>query len=174
MEYYWKSPFQNSNDAYRFLLTSTNYMLALTFLIVVIVMLSRNFRDILEKLQEYKIHFYEDLVLARILQERIFEYDHSLTKGYDLELVYLPYAELSGDLYDFSVPEDTYLRIFLADARGHGINSSLSSMLIKKRMDEPEPDYHVSPGNVISTEQKSRSAIWRFHIVLGHRCGYTG
>ena len=97
----------------------------------IIFLVHSSYGYMVDKISNYKTHFHEDLVLARILQERIFEYDSDLTDGLDLNLYYLPSMELSGDLYDFSRLMPDYFRVFLADARGHGINSSLSSMLIK-------------------------------------------
>ncbi len=115
----------------RYLDVGFSFAMSLFLLNFIIIIFIKNFYQVFEKVQEYKTHFYEDLVLARILQERIFEYDPELVEDFDLALVYLPSAELSGDLYDFSRPSKNCLRIFMADARGHGINSSLSSMLIK-------------------------------------------
>ena len=105
-------------------------VLCMLLLVAILHVVARNFRDMFEKLQDYKTHFYEDLVLARILQRRIYEFDPAILDGFDHALVYRPSAELSGDLYDFS-RDDGSTRIFLADSKGHGINSSLSAMIIK-------------------------------------------
>lgn len=110
--------------------------------------IARNFRDIFEKLQEYKTHFYEDLVLARILQRRVYEYDEKVLEGYQHSLVYQPSAELSGDLYDFTREGDR-LRLFLADSKGHGINSSLSAMIIKSEWMSLNR-FHLPPGDCMS------------------------
>ena len=105
-------------------------ILCLILAVSILHVIGRNFRDLFEKLQDYKTHFYEDLVLARILQRRIYEFDPVILEGFNHALVYRPSAELSGDLYDFSREDDT-TRVFLADSKGHGINSSLSAMIIK-------------------------------------------
>ncbi len=116
--------------------------------VAILHVVARNFRDIFEKLQDYKTHFYEDLVLARILQRRIYEFDPAILHGFQHALVYRPSAELSGDLYDFTRQNGT-VRIFLADSKGHGINSSLSAMIIKSEWMSLNRS-HLGPGEAMS------------------------
>lgn len=122
-------------------------MLMVSFIVIFTV---QNFSIIYEKVQEYKTHFYEDLVLARILQEQIFKYDPSILSDYDCDIIYRPAAELSGDLYDFSKKPQHKLRIMLADARGHGINSSLSSMIIKSEWTGINNNNHSGPARLMT------------------------
>ena len=96
-----------------------------------VILLAENFTDSFRKLQEYKSAFLKDLELARLLQERILGIESSTIQGYDLHRIYMPSAELSGDLFDIARLPDDRLRIFLADVQGHGIHASLSSMLVK-------------------------------------------
>ncbi|MCB1323585.1 MAG: SpoIIE family protein phosphatase [Spirochaetales bacterium] len=91
----------------------------------------RNFDSVYRRIYQHREEFMEDLTLARNLQKRIYDFDPAVIDGYDLAVQHHPSGELSGDVYDFSRPETSRLRIFLADARGHGINASLSAMLIK-------------------------------------------
>lgn len=105
--------------------------LALLFFGLVLASITRNYDESYRKVENQRLFMSEDLTLAQHLQNRVYRYDESLVSGFDFLLRHLPSAELSGDLYDLSRPAPDRLRIFLADARGHGINASLSAMLIK-------------------------------------------
>ncbi len=48
----------------------------------------------------------------------------------NIGIVYRPYAEVSGDVYDFLQNREGELAIFLGDATGHGIAAALMTMMI--------------------------------------------
>jgi len=48
----------------------------------------------------------------------------------DTAVLYRPYAEVSGDVYDFLQNREGELAIFLGDATGHGIVAALMTMMI--------------------------------------------
>ncbi len=48
----------------------------------------------------------------------------------DVSIVYKPYAEVSGDVYDFLQNREGELAIFLGDATGHGIAAALMTMMV--------------------------------------------
>lgn len=100
-------------------------------LYLMLILISGNFEEVLSALGQYHNTFEEDLVLARTVQEQVLQYSPEVTGDFDFDLVHRPSAELSGDVYDLSRPDPTFLRVLLADARGHGINAALISMLIK-------------------------------------------
>lgn len=97
---------------------------------LVIAIFSGHYQVLVNRVQRHKLEFVEDLHLARILQETVFQHDRTLTQGFDCEIVYRPSAALGGDLYDLS-RRLGILRVFMADMKGHGVNAALSSMLIK-------------------------------------------
>ncbi len=105
--------------------------LALVFFSLVLASVTRNYDESYRKVENLRLLMSEDLTLAQHLQNRVYRIDDDMVSEFDISLRHLPAAELSGDLYDLSRPFPDRLRIFLADARGHGINASLSAMLIK-------------------------------------------
>ena len=125
-----------TSDTQRFQDVLVSFSLALFFFMIVMASITRNYEDSFRKVESFRLHFSEDLKIAQILQKRIYQSNsfNDIKQRYDLALKHIPSAELSGDLYDLEEIQrdrETALRIFLADARGHGINASLSAMLIK-------------------------------------------
>jgi signal transduction histidine kinase/serine phosphatase RsbU (regulator of sigma subunit) len=63
--------------------------------------------------------------------------------GFEIEVLYRPLELVGGDIYDVEVSADGRIRLFIADATGHGVKASLTTMLIKseyefeKRRDAP-------------------------------------
>jgi sigma-B regulation protein RsbU (phosphoserine phosphatase) len=55
--------------------------------------------------------------------------------GVQLGIVYEPLETVGGDVYDASLLPDGTLRLFIADATGHGIEAALSTILIKNEYD---------------------------------------
>ncbi|MEM7300675.1 MAG: SpoIIE family protein phosphatase [Pseudomonadota bacterium] len=125
-----------SSEQQRFEDVLISFVLALFFFSVVMASITRNYESSYRQVENFRLHFSEDLAIAKQLQKRIYRFDSfdDIKKRYDLALKHIPSRELSGDLYELGeITRDSRkaLRIFLADARGHGINASLSAMLIK-------------------------------------------
>jgi CheY-like chemotaxis protein len=72
-----------------------------------------------------------DLLHARSIQQRMLSTEYKDISCLDLALQYLPLDELGGDVYDITEIRPRYIRIFLADATGHGLQAALLFMLIK-------------------------------------------
>lgn len=72
-----------------------------------------------------------DLTLAKRLQKRIMPENFDSIEDVDLVVHYYPMADIGGDIYDIFQPYPGYIRIFLADAIGHGIQAALITMIIK-------------------------------------------
>lgn len=140
---------RHPTEGQRLLGMTVSFSAALLLLGNVLLMVVASFAHTYERERGYKTLFREDLTLAQNLQRRILEYDPALVAGYDFYLRHLPSAELSGDLYDVSRPASGGLRIFLADARGHGINAALSAMLIKSEWSNLE-QLNLSPGESLA------------------------
>lgn len=71
----------------------------------------------------------EDLEIAYAFQKRLMACPTSIP-GVNFHVLYQPLAELSGDVYDITKLNDSIIRIFLADATGHGIAASLNTVKI--------------------------------------------
>ena len=72
-----------------------------------------------------------DLNLAKRIQKRIMPENLDSIEGLDLIIHYYPMADIGGDIYDIFQLCPGYIRIFLADAIGHGIQAALITMIIK-------------------------------------------
>ncbi len=72
-----------------------------------------------------------DLNLAKRIQQRILPENFENIKGLELAVHYYPMADIGGDIYDIYQLRPGYIRIFLADAIGHGIQAALITMIIK-------------------------------------------
>ena len=71
-----------------------------------------------------------DLQMAQSIQSRIMMPVSEII-GLRFIIRYQPMLDVGGDIYDISQVEDGIVRIFLADALGHGIQAALITMLIK-------------------------------------------
>jgi serine phosphatase RsbU (regulator of sigma subunit) len=71
----------------------------------------------------------EDLLQAREFQTRTLAQPPNIP-GVDIEVHYRPVDMVGGDLYQVSSLGDDGLRVFVADATGHGVKASLTTVLI--------------------------------------------
>jgi len=78
----------------------------------------------------------EDLQIAKIIQRNVLPPDDLSIHGLDLKTHYLPFREVSGDIYDINEITPGYVRIFLADAPGHGIQAALITMIIRSEYEK--------------------------------------
>ena len=76
----------------------------------------------------------EDIEQARLFQERMLPVIETRV-GVDLATAYFPLERVSGDIFDVCGLEDGRLRIFLADATGHGVQASLRTVALKSAYD---------------------------------------
>ncbi|MBN1532434.1 MAG: SpoIIE family protein phosphatase [Spirochaetes bacterium] len=72
-----------------------------------------------------------DIRIAKRIQERLLPVKAAGIDWSQFSIRYIPMYELGGDLYDVVKLSDGTIRIFLADATGHGIQAALLTMLIK-------------------------------------------
>ncbi|MCP4137069.1 MAG: SpoIIE family protein phosphatase [bacterium] len=107
---------------------------------------NRELQDAYERLSAAYSEMKEDLLLAKIIQDKILPRNIDEIDGLYFHIEYLPLIEIGGDFYDIYKMKNGVIRIFLADAVGHGIVASLITMLIKseyekiKGMEEIESD----------------------------------
>jgi len=71
-----------------------------------------------------------DLELAKKIQESILPGAVAID-GITLCARFIPMAVVGGDIYDITEIRPGYVRIFLADATGHGVQAALITMIIK-------------------------------------------
>jgi serine phosphatase RsbU (regulator of sigma subunit) len=76
----------------------------------------------------------EDLAQARLFQAKLLP-ELPQRGGLALAAHYAPLDQVSGDIYDVTELEDGRLRIFLADATGHGVQASLRTLILKTAYD---------------------------------------
>ncbi len=72
-----------------------------------------------------------DLEMASIVQEKFFPAPDIIFRGWDIAICYKAAAKVSGDLYDYYHTNSNLEGISLFDVSGHGISSSLITMLAK-------------------------------------------
>ncbi len=77
-----------------------------------------------------------ELEIAKRIQDSILPTNLESINGLRFKIKYLANGELSGDIYDIFEVLPGYIRIFLADATGHGINAALVTMLIKSEYEK--------------------------------------
>lgn len=56
-------------------------------------------------------------------------------EGLEVDVAYRPLQRVGGDVYDVAMLADGTVRLFIADATGHGVTAALSTMLIKSEYD---------------------------------------
>lgn len=77
-----------------------------------------------------------ELEVAKRIQKSILPTNLNSIAGLKFSIKYYPNSELSGDIYDIFECYPGYVRIFIADATGHGINAALVTMLIKSEYEQ--------------------------------------
>ena len=82
--------------------------------------------------------FKDDLLQARDFQLRALR-DPPELPGLQLDIVYRPLEPVGGDLYDLVATKSGALRLFIADATGHGVKASLTTMLILSELAQVSP-----------------------------------
>lgn len=75
-----------------------------------------------------------DLSSARAFQQMLLAKPPP-SATHDIEIAYRPVAQVGGDVYDVVVLPDHRVRLFIADATGHGVTAALVTMLVKSAYD---------------------------------------
>lgn len=77
----------------------------------------------------------DQLIFAELEQARIFQQAMLATppcvSGATLEIAYRPLSQVGGDFYHVAPTSPASLRVFVADATGHGMKAALQTMLIR-------------------------------------------
>lgn len=96
----------------------------------------------------------EDLQLAKEIQRNILPPENIELPGLDIKAHYLPFREVSGDFYDIYRTGPDQVRIFLADATGHGIQAALITMIIKSEYEALKRE-RITPSELLMKLNKS-------------------
>ncbi|EMJ93333.1 SpoIIE family protein phosphatase [Leptospira alstonii] len=121
--------------------------------------MDREKEELLEKLEEkvrqrsrllagYYKGIKEELSLAKKLQTEILP-DIPSIPGIQIHSAYLPMMEVGGDLYDLFEIRPGVLRVFLADATGHGIQAALLTMTLKGILESIKKK-DTDPGSILT------------------------
>lgn len=93
----------------------------------------RELVGLLRDVQERDTIIRQDLEEARRFQQKMLGSPPRVA-GVTIEVVYTPLNVVGGDLYAVS-PSSKYVRLFIADATGHGVRAALTTMFIKSGYD---------------------------------------
>lgn len=127
-------------------------------------------REAYQKLKEMDELIAEDLEQAREFQKRILPSPPAVD-GLSFELLYQPVSEVGGDIYDIHRLEDGRVRIFLADATGHGVPAALTTMWVRSEYDvvkddAPSPAAALSKLNERIEKAHEQTGAWFTAICL--------
>ncbi len=84
-----------------------------------------------KKLELYLKEYKKDLNLAKSIQRSLLNTDYTPKKNLDIKIKFSPMNEVGGDIYDIYEIKEGHIRVFLADATGHGVQAALITMAIK-------------------------------------------
>ena len=101
----------------------------------------------LSTIRDNERRIYEDIEKARLFQERMLPVVPSL-RGLDVAVHYAALERVSGDIYDVTQIAENRLRVFLADATGHGVQASMRTILLKTAYDRLRP-LHTDPARLL-------------------------
>jgi serine phosphatase RsbU (regulator of sigma subunit) len=110
---------------------------------------NRGLADALAVLRERDRRMHEDLEQARLFQQSILP-AAPRSERLEMRSVYRPLELVGGDIFDISPVDDgaEHLRVFIADATGHGVQASLRTIVIKSEYDRLKGD-HTTPDEVL-------------------------
>jgi len=93
-------------------------------------------QDAYNKLQIKDRIISEDLNLAKKVQNSLLSSDVDKIDDLTFSVLYHPMSEVGGDFYDILLLRKHFVRIFIADATGHGVQAALLTMIIKSEYDK--------------------------------------
>lgn len=107
----------------------------------------------------------EDLEIAKAFQLRLMACPQHIP-GINLHILYQPLAELSGDVYDIIELKPDVIRIFLADATGHGITASLNTVKILSEYSSVKETIHDPQDLIIFLNKRFIQLFKDYQIVF--------
>ncbi|SDJ36551.1 SpoIIE family protein phosphatase [Salimicrobium halophilum] len=72
----------------------------------------------------------KEITRGALLQEKMLPQDY-MSEIVDIESLYLPFAKVSGDLYDYKWVAEDRLFLYVADVMGHGVATALQTSAVR-------------------------------------------
>ncbi|HMW06754.1 MAG TPA: SpoIIE family protein phosphatase [Leptospiraceae bacterium] len=94
-----------------------------------------------------------DLKTASKIQKNILPKNKTSIQKLKISTEYLPLEEVGGDFYDITELQNGVIRIFLADATGHGIQAALMTMSIYSEYQNIK-EYQLDAGEILNILNK--------------------
>lgn len=91
----------------------------------------------------------QDLHVAHNIQMNTVKIAPSILKELTIYSYYHPMTEVGGDFFDVIKLKESYYRIFIADATGHGVQAAMITMAIKGLYDNIKI-FELDPGSLLS------------------------
>ena len=101
------------------------------------------------ELLRYLDIIHSDLNTAKSIQKNLLPKNLDQDEELDISVRYLPLSEVGGDIYDVHRLRNDTIRIFLADATGHGVQAALMTMSIHSEYLSIK-DYILPPGRILT------------------------
>lgn len=83
----------------------------------------------------------KDIATAKKIQTNLVQKSFQCNQKCNFAIGYYPLEEIGGDIFDIYELNKKQIRIFLADATGHGIQAALITMLIKSEYESLKHDF---------------------------------
>jgi two-component system, sensor histidine kinase LadS len=122
--------------------------------------LERKVKERTEKLNKNLNSLEKDLSLAKNIQENILPKNLSEYSKFIISSIYIPLDKVGGDFYDIFEVGPNKIRIFIADATGHGVQASMVTMSIKSEYDNLK-DIILDPSELIFELQKKFLIVYK-------------
>ena len=91
-------------------------------------------RDVMRALADRDFLLTSDLERARAFQDSLLP-PALVRDDVTVEVLFRPVDEVSGDVYDIEIVDGSLLRLFVADATGHGVSAALTTMFLRSEYD---------------------------------------
>jgi serine phosphatase RsbU (regulator of sigma subunit) len=82
------------------------------------------------KLNDAYDYMKQDLVLAKEIQNNMLPCSIKSIDKLKFNVRYIPQSEVGGDIYDIEKLSSGSIRVFIADAKGHGVQAAMITMII--------------------------------------------
>jgi PAS domain S-box-containing protein len=96
-----------------------------------------------------ELELMEDLKMAKRLQEKILSQKIGRLSNFNIFSYYQPLEKVGGDFFEITELGEEHLRVFIADATGHGVQAALTTMLIKNEYDRFK-SLSLEPATILS------------------------
>jgi serine phosphatase RsbU (regulator of sigma subunit) len=104
--------------------------------------------DAYDRLRKAYDQIHSDLVLAQVIQEKILPENPTAASGVRFAVSYHPMSEVGGDFYDITEIGEGRVRVFIADAMGHGVRAAMVTMIIKSEYEKVK--FTAGPDELLS------------------------